>query len=111
VRPCLRGWRVWNMLPEKMKEVLIEYGKSVNPAHGCIMCGFKVHLDRYERYFAFLEACGHDKQELFGALTRTKAAVQDLKHVNEWITEKFKEHPFPITEAETSEVKPDESAD
>jgi len=111
VRLCLRVRRVWNMLPDKLKVLLTEYGKFANPDQGCIMCGFKAHLDRYERYFAFLEACGHDEQELVGALTRTKAALQDLKHVNEWITEKFKKDPFPCTKAETSEVKPDESAD
>ena len=114
------------MLPEKMKEVLMKHANFSNPKQDPAWFYFKAPLDHYERHCTFLDACGHDTHELEGAIARTKAAVQELKHCNEWMSEKFKKDPFPFTKAGTAqhqlgdylaewvratrEVKPDESA-
>jgi hypothetical protein len=53
-------------------------------------------MRKFHRYKKLMSACGHDTQELAGALARTEAAIQELKHVNEWMTDRFKEDPFPF---------------
>ena len=87
------------MLPEKIQGILMEYSKFVNFGQEREWCIFKSPLDQYERHSAFLDACGHDTHELAGAIERTKAAVQELKHCNEWMNEQFKKDPFPFTKA------------
>jgi hypothetical protein len=114
------------MLPEKMKEVLMKHVNFSNPKRDPAWFYFKAPLDHYERHCTFLDACGHDTHELAAAIERTRAAVQDLMHVNDWMSEKFEKDPFPFTKAGTAqhqlgdhlaewvratrEVKPDESA-
>ena len=110
MRPCLRVRRVWNMLPEKMKEVLMKHANFSNPKQDPAWFYFKAPLDHYERHCTFLDACGHDTHELAAAIERTRAAAQDLRHVNNWMSEKFEMDPFPFTKAGTSEVKPEEGA-
>jgi hypothetical protein len=98
------------MLPDKIKGILMEQAKFTNPGQDCEWRGFMTYLDWYERHSTFLDGCWHDTHELAGAIARTKAAVQELKHCNDWMSEKFKKDPFPFTKAETSEVKPEEGA-
>jgi hypothetical protein len=99
------------MLPDKIKGILMEYEKFNNFGPDREWCIFKAPLDQYERHSTFLDACGHDTHELVGAIARMRAAVQELKQVNESMNEQFKKDPFPFAKVAASEVKPDECAD
>ena len=88
---------VLNMLPNTLQEILKRQCWYANP-----MCTdlygtrFNDLMNNFDKYQAFLDACGHDTHELAGAVARTKAAIQELKHVNERMTDQFKQDPFPF---------------
>jgi hypothetical protein len=93
------------MLSDKIKDILMEHARFANPGQDqCEWCGFMAYLVRCERHSTFLDACGHDTQELAGANARTEVAVQELKHVNECISEQFKKDPFPFTKPSCEHV-------
>jgi hypothetical protein len=51
----------------------------------------KLHL-----YRRTMNACGHDTKDLEDSIARLQAAIQDLRHVNEWMYGQFKQNPFPF---------------
>ena len=94
------------MLPSELEEILKTQCWYANPL-GCDMYGrrFNDAMHNFDKYKAFLDACGHDTQELAGAIARTKAAIQELKCVNESMTETFKKDPFPFTKVASDEAR------
>jgi hypothetical protein len=96
------------MLPESLQEILKAQCWKANPMSDCRDIGCALHdFDNYERY---LRACGHDTRELAASVARTRAAIQDLKLVNEWMHERFIENPFPFMtedEAKPTGVEPE----
>ena len=93
------------MLPRELEEILKKQCWYSNPMC-CDEYGtrFKDVMSNFEKYKDFLNACGHDTQELAGAIGGTEAAMQELKRVNESMTETFKKDPFPFTKAASGVV-------
>lgn len=56
---------------------------------------FHANMEKFDEYKKILDACGHDTQDLVACMARTRAAIQELQHVNEFMTAKFNENPFP----------------
>ena len=94
------------MLPSELEEILKKQCWYANPMGCCDVYGtrFQDIMNNFEKYKDFLDACGHDTQELAGAIAGTKAAIQELKRVNESMTETFKKDPFPFTKAASDVV-------
>ena len=57
---------------------------------------FKELIYKLHKYKKLMSACGHDTQELEGALARAEASIQELKHVSEWMNDQFNLNPFPF---------------
>lgn len=93
------------MLPRELEEILKKECWYANPM-GCDVYNtrFKDVMHNFDKYKAFLDACGHDTQELAGAIAGSKAAILELKRVNESMTETFKKDPFPFTKAASGVV-------
>jgi hypothetical protein len=94
------------MLPSELEEILKKECWYANPM-GCDVYNtrFKDVMHNFDKYKAFLDACGHDTQELAGAIAGSKAAIQELKRVNESMTETFKKDPFPFTKVASDEAR------
>ena len=80
------------MLPDKMKTLLLHQAKLANP----VQDGFRDHMHQYEQYASFLDACGHDTQDLDTAIYAAKAAVHELHTVYCAAAARFDENPFPF---------------
>jgi hypothetical protein len=91
------------MLPETLQELLKTQFRYVNP-NGTEFSNvydyrFKDFMRCFDKYQEFLSACGHDTRELAGAVARARAAIQELRHVNEWMDDRFRQDPFPVMAA------------
>jgi hypothetical protein len=99
---------MWNTLPETLEDVLKNQCWYANPMSTDVYnlnTQFKDVMHNFDLYKAFLDTCGYDTQELAGAIARTKAAVQELKHVHERMDDQFNKYPFPFTKVTADEAK------
>jgi hypothetical protein len=53
-------------------------------------------VGKFHLYRRAMSACGHDTKDLEDSIARLQAAIQDLRHVNEWMYGQFKQNPFPF---------------
>jgi hypothetical protein len=90
------------MLPVSLLQIMKTQCWNVNPMS---MADPGLALNNFDNYQQFLSACGHDTEELVAAIARTRAAIQDLKCVNEWMHKRFNENPFPFITAAVDEAK------
>ena len=84
-------------LPVELQLLLKNECWRQNPMSECVYdIKFKELIYKLHKYKKLMSACGHDTQELEGALARAEASIQELKHVNEWMHDQFTLNPFPF---------------
>jgi hypothetical protein len=90
-----------SMLPDKMKAILLHQARIANPLQDWERDGLSEQLHRYERYSSFLDACGHNTQELAGAIAGVKMAIEELRRAQEAAVLNFDRCPFPFANGTT----------
>ncbi len=92
-------------LPAELEFLLKNECWRQNPMSECVYdIKFKEVIYKFHKYKKLMSACGHDTQELEGALARAEASIQELKYVNEWMHDQFKLNPFPFVKGTAVEA-------
>jgi hypothetical protein len=84
-------------LPVELQELIKTQCWYRNPMSEIVYdVKLKEIVGKFHLYRRTMSACGHDTKDLEDSIARLQAAIQDLRHVNEWMYDQFQQNPFPF---------------